>query len=191
MSHYDRDPSTGNLIQTAGMRSLNEVKAIMLDICYPVGSIYQSTENVSPATFLGGTWISLSGYMLRGATSGVRQNNNASDGGSDDAIVVQHDHTFTGSAVNSGNVSSDHSHNPWMEYGANTNGNYPPYNGHSVAGRPGQFGPYGPYTDRMSGITANHVHSVTASGTVGSKGSSGTNKNLPKYKNVYMWERTA
>lgn len=188
MSHYDRDPSTGNLTQTAGMRSLNEVKAIMLDICYPVGSIYQSTENVSPATFLGGTWISLSGYMLRGATSGVRQNNNASDGGSDDAIVVQHDHTFTGSAVNSGYVSADHKHNVCLEYGATANGSYGAANTYSSTYN--QWGKY-EMTARLTGITQNHVHSVTASGTVDSKGSSGTNKNLPKYKNVYMWERTA
>lgn len=39
----------------------------LLDICYPVGSIYQSTKATNPGTFLGGTWRSLSDRFLIGA----------------------------------------------------------------------------------------------------------------------------
>lgn len=181
MSHYDRDPSTGNLIQTAGMRSLDEIKAIMLDICYPVGSIYQSTENVSPATFLGGTWISLSGYMLRGATSGVRQATDALDGGADTFTIgtsnmAGHTHgnkslvgQFQGSDtqfhwnwVSSGIISKiSGQHTYMMDRVGNSSGNQA----------------VGFKTD------ASHTHDNVGSGTAIS--------NLPKYKNVYMWERTA
>ena len=33
------------------------IKDILLDSVYPVGSIYISVSNVSPASFLGGTWV--------------------------------------------------------------------------------------------------------------------------------------
>lgn len=177
MSHYDRDPSTGNLIQTAGMRSLDEVKAIMLDICYPVGSIYQSTENVSPATFLGGTWISLSGYMLRGATSGVRQNTNALDGGADSVTissVASHNHTQNAHGhglVNNGNPDQTLAIGPHTSNG----GNYRPSGTDWGA------------TNSNAGWK--HISNTTATNIA--NGSNYTVNTLPKYKNVYMWERTA
>ena len=39
----------------------------LLDLIYPVGSIYMSVNNVSPATFLGGTWDALQDRFLIGA----------------------------------------------------------------------------------------------------------------------------
>lgn len=40
-------------------------KSVSLEYIYPVGSIYMSTNNVSPASFLGGTWTPLDeGYTL-------------------------------------------------------------------------------------------------------------------------------
>lgn len=41
----------------------------LLDICYPVGSIYQSTKSTNPGTFLGGTWTQLKDRFLLGAGS--------------------------------------------------------------------------------------------------------------------------
>ena len=41
----------------------------LLDLIYPVGSIYMSVNNVSPATFLGGTWVALEDRFLIGASS--------------------------------------------------------------------------------------------------------------------------
>lgn len=73
-----------------------DLKSSLLDLCYPVGSFYISTKNVSPATFLGGTWASRSGYMLRGATSSVTFNSNTKDGGADSVTVTSvasHNHT--------------------------------------------------------------------------------------------------
>ena len=186
MSHYDRDPSTGVLTRTDGGLNLQDMKAVMLDICYPVGSIYQSTENVSPATFLGGTWISLSGYMLRGATSGVRQNTNALDGGADSVTVSSvASHNHNNGATGTMSANNKHTHTVWLEYGAQTNGNYPPYSAHNVQGRPNQFGSYGPYSDKLDVTDINHTHSITANGA------NYTVNTLPKYKNVYMWERIA
>jgi hypothetical protein len=39
----------------------------LIDALFPVGSIYQSTKNVNPSTFIGGTWSALEGRVLIGA----------------------------------------------------------------------------------------------------------------------------
>lgn len=41
----------------------------LMDIVYPVGSIYQSMNNTSPASSIGGTWSAISGRFLLGANS--------------------------------------------------------------------------------------------------------------------------
>ena len=61
------------------------------NIVYPVGSVYMSTKNVSPASFIGGTWERIKDRFLLSAgdtyTAGAT-------GGSADAIVVEHSHQF-------------------------------------------------------------------------------------------------
>lgn len=164
------------------------------------------TEAKVIAIYGGTTWIQLSGYMLRGATTGVTPNSNTSDGGSDDAIVVSHSHTtpnhshtFTGSSstVTSGKGSA-HSHG--FGSGSFSGNGIASGNGSNTLGNGGtaQFG--GCFSAGSTKSESSHTHSVTMtpSGTIGnaspttnSTGSSGTNANLPKYKNVYIWERTA
>lgn len=43
------------------------VKSDLLNMVYPVGSIYMSVNNVSPASFLGGTWEQIQGRFLLAA----------------------------------------------------------------------------------------------------------------------------
>jgi hypothetical protein len=40
---------------------------LLIDLIYPVGSIYMSTNNVSPQTFFGGTWERIQDRFLLGA----------------------------------------------------------------------------------------------------------------------------
>lgn len=44
-------------------------KTTLLDVVYPVGSIYMSANNTSPEIFLGGTWAKLENRFLLGASS--------------------------------------------------------------------------------------------------------------------------
>lgn len=65
---------------------MTEFKTALLEMVYPVGAIYMSTVNKSPATFLGGTWttwgagrvpvgVAASGtFATAGATGGVETN---------------------------------------------------------------------------------------------------------------------
>lgn len=44
--------------------TLTTLKAALLETVYPVGSIYMSLEYVSPASFLGGTWVRITERFL-------------------------------------------------------------------------------------------------------------------------------
>lgn len=155
------------------------------------------------------SWIQHSGYMLRGATSGVNAGRQSKDGGSDTVTLTGaqsglkgHGHGFTqptvdGGATNTGWISADHGHNLYLEYGAAGSASFPPNNNKSGYM---QLGRFGPYQNLTSGVTSNHYHSQVAhthsvsGGAVSDAGSSNATSShsvLPNYKNVYIWERTA
>lgn len=71
---------------------------------YPVGSIYMSTENTSPASLFGGTWEQIKDKFLLSAGNNYSA---GSTGGSADAVVVNHNHTWQGSTT----LESGHTHN--------------------------------------------------------------------------------
>lgn len=170
MSRYSRDPVTGVETLTAGNPTIADMKNLMLDLCYPIGSMYISTINTSPATFLGGTWISHSGYVLRGATSGVVSGTQGqtNDGGADSVTVS--------SVANHNHTQNAHSH----PYGTGSSTFYLVEGGSSIA----KWTTNG--TDTMyQGVTQNTTATNIANG------SNYTVNTLPKYKNVYIWERTA
>lgn len=50
-------------------------KSDLLNLIYPVGSIYMSVNNTSPATLFGGTWSQIKGRFLLG--TGSLENNNS------------------------------------------------------------------------------------------------------------------
>ena len=71
---------------------------------YPVGSIYMSTTNTSPASMFGGTWEQVKDRFLLGAGDTYSA---GATGGSADAVVVNHSHTWQGSTT----LESGHTHN--------------------------------------------------------------------------------
>lgn len=147
---------------------------------YPVGSIYTSVVSTSPATLFGfGTWVEFgAGKVLVGQDTGDTSFDTLEEtGGSKNAIVVSHTHSFSASATTSS--AGSHSHgvlNTVNDGGATYAG--------GVTGTNGS-------TNRNSTSAGAHTHSVSVSGTTGSSGSSGTNANLQPYVVVKMWKRTA
>jgi len=119
-----------------------------------VGMIIHSTTFNTEAkvkAFYGGTkWIQHSGYVLRGATSGVTANSATKTGGNDNAVVVSHTHGVP--RIN-------------MIYG--------------------QGSEYAP-----RGLVSSSESASDPYGTTSYAGEDGTNKNIPNYKSVYIWERT-
>ena len=155
---------------------------------YPVGSIYiNAGVSTNPATLLGfGTWTAFgAGRVMVGL--------NASDalfdtleetGGSKDAILVQHNHTFS---ATTGNMSANSTHAHQMKYTDITNEarNFSTDNNDSAQGY--DLTGY----DALNTSTADLQHTHTVSGSTDNSGTSGTNLNLQPYITVAMWKRTA
>lgn len=190
------------------------LKSLLLELVYPVGSFYISTVNVSPATFLGGTWAARSGYFLRAAASGVTSGTNNTDGGADSV-------SYTPKGTNSGGAVANHtltiSQIPSHNHGGATGG-MSANNPHSHTTGIDQHHGYNMgatildggstaqvyYAQTVSSTAATniaHTHSITAQGGGGAHnhqftqptftGTAATINTIPKYKNVYMWERTS
>ena len=211
----------------------NEFKSLqnaLLDMIYPVGSIYMSSQNISPQTFLGGTWSQITGVFLVAAgnntTTGLNFSANAT-GGNKDLIIPYHNHTLTKTAAT---LDISHNHtatvsNPTVTTGNQSNGHthrfvqaltYLRSNKSRVTADDssgGYFATGESITGKQTGdISTGHTHNVTTNVgvtvntksltasitpgdyiTVNYAGTSGnvTNANLPPYRAVYMWERTA
>jgi len=126
-------------------------------------------------------WISLSGYVLRGATSGVIPNNNAKDLGSDTHTITQaempsHYHSVSRALLAESNGS--HSHPIPIAVQTGTTGRTTQY-----------FDQYKINTTLMSTSSAGaHQHYISAHNT-NSTGSGTAMSIIPNEKNVYIWER--
>ena len=162
------------------------LKSLLLELVYPVGSFYVSSKNVSPQTFLGGTWAARSGYMLRAATSSVTFNTNNKTGGNDSV-------SYTPAGTNSGGAVASHtltinqipSHQHVVGYAGNI------YAGNGPTGYWAGFdGPATPYTKVVepAGGGQGHTHGFTNPTFTGTAATINT---IPNYRNVYMWERTS
>lgn len=177
---------------------------IRLDLVYPVGSVYITTNPQSPSERIGGVWELLpSGMFLRSAVSGV-SNNRERSGGSDEANMPSHthaiDHTHPahnhfGSLDTVTSDPGDHTHT-WNrdcpEYGQarsdmgyDWGSDYYRFN-NGGAGTAGA-GAHSHSTDSKSTSVDDAEISNMAVYTGYSGSSNATN--VPAYKNVYMWRR--
>ncbi len=158
------------------------IKQVLLDLVYPIGSIYISANNVNPSEFLGGNWEQITDKFLLAAGS---QYTAGSVGGSATKTIskanlpnytlysASHSHTFTGTAT-----SHNHSINNIQYttgYGNNVN-----------AANTGQ-GHGTSYTNSAS-ITPSGTNSNTTI-TVNSGGSGTALDIMPPYEVVYAWKR--
>ncbi|MGP1419698.1 MAG: phage baseplate protein [Sphaerochaetaceae bacterium] len=138
---------------------------------YPVGAVYLSVSSTSPASLFGGTWEPLSGRFLMGAGAGYDA---GAIGGSADAVVVSHGHTFAG--VNRTGTASG-----FPAYPASSgSGVLSIARISSINGRGGSLLP-----------TWSINFSMTPEGSISASGESGAGKNMPPYLAVYMWKRIA
>lgn len=175
------------------------VRTALLNIYHPIGSFYFTKHDTNPSTFIGGEWDRVEGRFLIGACEAYP---GESEGGSANAVAVAHTHSAFASVSNGGehahsvtgstNVAGNHSHgmgNRWSD----GSGSETAYRRDSSRKR----------TTIYNDANGNHSHTVTGSTSTSSAhshpvivaidpaGEDGTGKNLPPYKAVYMWVRTA
>lgn len=145
----------------------------LINIIYPIGSIYMSVNNVSPASFLGGTWEAIKDKFLLSA----------------------------GSSYNAGSTggAATHTHNYGLQYGgyyrsvsmeSNANAGILTYDTNNnvslVSGGVSQGTLEGPINNV---VTTTHKN-VSMTHYRQTANTSYTN-NMPPYLTVYMWKRVS
>lgn len=150
----------------------------LIDVIYPVGSIYMSVNSVNPSTLFGGTWEQIEDKFL--LASGSTYSNGAT-GGSADAIVVSHNHTQTSHNhdLGGGNLRVPRFENDNWGYTSKREMSYT--NGNK----------YYPYSTTNNGGIAEIANTGNATPTINNSGEDGTGKNMPPYLAVNIWKRTA
>ena len=151
-----------------------------------IGMIIQSTtldtEEKVKSIYGGQQWISLSGYVLRGATSGVIPNNNAKDLGNDTHTITTaempaHYHSVDRQLL----AESAGYHSHVFNTRADGTGIY--WVAKAVEG-------YDPNQNLSTEGAGAHQHWISAHNT-NSTGSGAAMSIIPNEKNVYIWERIA
>lgn len=146
------------------------IESTTLDTEAKVKAIYGSNTS----------WIRHTGYMLRGAASNVSANHSGNDGGADSVTVS--------SVANHNHTQNAHAHDLRQRL---MNGQA----GATSYGFPFQTNQSGtPYTiggNVTNLLSAQGASVLNATATNVAKGADYTVNTLPKYKNVYIWERVS
>ena len=155
---------TGRFFVGTGTGTYKEFPNVdkVVDLIYPVGSIYMSVNSTSPATLFGGTWEQIEDTFLLSAGSTYTAGTTGGEA----------THTLTSSEMPS-HRHSHYAHYQWHSGSTNTL----EANGSIIS------------VDNVSGyahIDTNQV--ATASSYVGGGES---HNNMPPYLAVYVWKRTA
>ena len=154
----------------------------LLNIFYPIGSIYTSTKSASPATLFGGTWVQIKDTFL--LTAGDIYSAGTTGG------AANHTHTTAGHTLTIDEMPK-HSHRGRMGYNQS---------GHGYTA-----GAWEIIADSLSSplkdTSSNPIKDINprpiaptssdGGGASHSHGNTGSSSNLPPYRVVYAWERTA
>ncbi len=174
------------------------VKKFVIRACPDIGDIFISTNSTSPAIKFGGTWTRIKDVFLLAAGDTYAA---GSTGGSrylqSHTHTIDHDHP----SAYTGTETSNHTHgisdpvNVWGGSPSNP-GNY--LNGGSSSSPPVFYtdGGTGFTTTRgrnSEGTSSTHTHLFDVPNYTGTSGSTGSGnaENMPPYRAVYVWERTA
>lgn len=160
---------------------LNIAGTNVLAKVYPVGAIYLSTVNTSPATLFGfGTWTQITDtfLMAAGTTYAAASTGGAASVTLTEAQLPSHTHTFSATTDTQGT----HTHSIGRDKTGAT-GSIEYINHSTGTSGAGQI-----YSGQLTSDGA-HTHNV--SGTTAATGSGTAVPTLPPYVAVYVWKRTA
>lgn len=148
--------------------SINSLTNNLINLIYPVGSIYMSVNNVSPASFLGGTWEAIRDRFLLAAGSSYSA---GSTGGAATVTTAGtvNDHVLTV------NEMPSHSHTNYYAGGSEVSWGYNySSSGGTISAATASSGGIG-----NTGGGQAHSHTFTGSSI----------NNMPPYLTVYIWKR--
>lgn len=166
----------------------------IIDLVYPVGSIYMSLNATSPEALFGGTWEALNeGRVLIGANSTYTA---GSTGGEATHVlslneIPSHNHggTFSGSGTTnqvsiSGQFGYFRADTDSTSYASGCFSK-----GSTVSGTGYTGGSW--VNGRRINMSSTHTHTFSVSGNINSQGSNAAHNNMQPYLACYMWTRTA
>ena len=160
-------------------------KTEILNMIYPVGSIYMSVNNVSPQSFLGGTWaVFAQGQTLVGVNPSDSDFSSSNSSGGAKTVTLsisqipRHGHRIGIWNSNNSNytaavVSEDGTYTAAAGAGARNT---------ACSWQSASFKTAGASFFDGSGDIAGNAHFV---------GGGGSHNNMPPYITVYMWRRTS
>jgi microcystin-dependent protein len=169
MASYRPQLKTSNGVTDLPLDAETVKGKTILEQTYPVGAIYISTNNTSPASLFGGTWAQLKDTFL--LAHGDTYTSTASATPSQvSAEAGEATHQLTTDEIPS------HSH----DIGLNTS--------NSVKLGWGSGSSYAP---NLFSIAANGTDTTGNKFIALNSGGGGAHNNMPPYLTVYMWKRTA
>lgn len=141
----------------------------LVDVVYPIGSIYMSVNNTSPQTLFGGTWQKIEGRFLlaSGTTSGE-------DPSVDNTYTLGDTDGEKTHTLNENELPYIEGTFPHIAYGQNKVSGHTVYTDGNVSDREGS----------ASSSSNKHIYKF-------SFGSGQAHNNMPPYLVVNVWERTA
>lgn len=184
----DSTSATGWKFGKVGTDNLD--KTSILNLVYPVGSIYMSANNVSPQTFLGGTWVAWgAGRVPVGVNSSDTDFNAAEKTGGEKTHTLsvdempRHDHSGTNSTVEMQTIYTRPTGGRLEHLGIRT---YTVKYDVNEQTQEYMISPAGGQTlDVENGTVINSQYGVCPNG------SGVAHNNLQPYITCYMWKRTA
>lgn len=187
-----------------------DFKAALLNYCYPIGSIYWSSNSTNPSELFGGTWTPIKDKFIwaKGDSDTINDT-----GGSKTVTLLtenlpphthdmQHYHNrgqmeITGAINNSGGTfgvtgfNASESAFSGVFSGSNFSGKSRAGESDNGSAKVITFKASNGWTGKTSGSLANStVNDITAKTDTGSTGSGVAHENMPPYVVKYCWERT-
>ncbi|MCR2033252.1 phage baseplate protein [Anaerofustis stercorihominis] len=188
-SYYPLSANQGRVLNAKvdgfldNINNLENKIGTLLDIFYPIGSIYQSTKSIDPNNVIGGTWQKIEGRFLFASSSTYSIGN---EGGSDKNILIANNIPLL--SVNT-KINETTLKGAFGNFATQSSGQGPSASGICSSYMDGDYGGYGTSKKGLKdAIRIDATHSHTATATAGNSSPQAIN-NMPPYKVINMWER--
>ena len=170
-------------------------KSALLDLIYPVGSIYMNLNSTNPATLFGGTWVQIKDRFLLAA--GTTYSANSTGGEASHTLTTSEmpSHTHTQASHTHSNAAHTHGLRSGTDWSTAVGGLNAATNKSQIGAVDGGTNGLGYYyktlADNVDWVQSVSISIGSSTPTIYSSGGGQAHNNMPPYMTVYVWRRTA